>query len=148
MKPLKALTLVITVTLGLGFTSIASSQAMSFKCQTSDGLVAEFMSGKVSTEKNFGIGGPNELIYDQIDITKGTGRMISTFSSDIRVINGDESIHLVEKTKSGNMTITTIFLILDSKLNIKKYPFVHSRHMNMMGMPIPSQYYGYCTRID
>lgn len=148
MKPLKTLTLVIIVTLGLGFTSIASSQVMSFKCHTSSGIVAKFKSEKVAMETNSGLGAPNEIIFDQIDIAAGTGRMIGEFATDVTVINGNRSIHLVEKTKSGNMAITTIFLILDSKLNLEKYPFVHSRHMSIMGMPIPSQYYGYCTRLD
>ena len=115
--------------------------------QTSDGLVAKFISGKVSTEMDSSFS-RNGVIFDSIDIAKGTGRVIGEFAGDIRVIKGDGSIHLFGKTESGNMTITTIFLIFDSQLNIKKYPFVHSRHMNLMGMPMPSQYYGYCTRLD
>lgn len=146
MRPLKTLMLVTAVTIGLSFASIASSQTMSFKCQTSVGISAEFKSGKVSSTKMNS--GGLEYIFDQIDIAKGKGRMIvGNRIYDITVTEHVGGVNL-KWYVDGNLVIATIFGGFDRSLNLTVHPFVESRHMIFFGAPDASQYYGHCMRMD
>jgi len=90
----------------------------------------------------------NELVFDQLDTKKGTGRMIGNVGSEnVQVLVGDgNSIHIIERTPSGNMNITTVFN--PQRKNSNEYPIVHSRHLNLNGGPLTSQYVGLCKKLN
>ena len=120
------------------------SQTQSFRCNFTDGLVTNWDSGKPSSKRN---GNFPELVFDQLDIKKGTGRMIGNSGSEnVQVLSGDSSIHIVERTNSGNMNITTIFN--PQQKNPNEYPIVHSRHLNLSGGPFTSQFVGLCKKLN
>ena len=120
-------------------------QTQSFRCNFSDGMNTNFDSGKPSTKKSNDIG---ELVFDQLDTKKGTGRIVgNSGASDVVVYNGSNSIHILEPTVSGNMNFTTIFN--PTKNSSGNYPVVHSRHINLPGSgPFPSQYVGLCKKLN
>jgi hypothetical protein len=60
-------------------------------------------------------------------------------------IIGLNSVHILEGTSSGNLTLTTIFG-LKSDSDQKKFFVTHSRHMNLSSGPYPSHYSGICDR--
>lgn len=84
----------------------------------------------------------SELIFDQIDITAGTGRLIgNAAAADVSVIAGDNGITLLELTGAGNLLVTVVHLAKDS---LGRFKAVTSRHTAVLGNPIPSQAYGAC----
>lgn len=79
---------------------------------------------------------------DSIDTSKGTARIIGNAGAgDLTVVGTQESIHFLETTPSGNVNITTVF---DARTKDGRHKAVHSRHVTMMGGPLPSQAYGFC----
>ena len=79
---------------------------------------------------------------DGIDTSKGTARIIGNAGAeDLTAVSTQESIHFLETTPSGNLNITTVF---DAHTKEGSYKAVHSRHVTMMGGPLPSQAYGFC----
>jgi len=79
---------------------------------------------------------------DGIGTSKGTARIIGNAGAkDLTVVSSKELIHFLETTPSGNLNITTVF---DARTKDGRYKAVHSRHMTMMGGPLPSQAYGFC----
>jgi hypothetical protein len=89
-----------------------------------------------------------EVIFDQINVKAGTARIISNNGAgSLTAILGDDSVHLLEITGSGNMNITTIYNPVNPKLN-RNYPVVHSRHVQTGAGPYPSQYIGTCERLQ
>lgn len=141
MKLLKSL---ISITFGLIISMNVFGQSQSFRCNFSDGTSTNWDSGKPSTKRD---GSMSEIVYDQIDVKKGTGRMIGNSGSEnVQVLRGDGSTHIVERTQSGNMNITTIFNPTQKYSDL--YPVVHSRHINLMSGPFPSQYVGLCKKLN
>jgi hypothetical protein len=123
----------------LGFT-----QTLSFRCNFTDGQITNFDKGSPITKRENKFA---ELIFDQIDKTKKTARLIGNAGvAQIQAIEGDESIHLVEITNSGNLNMTTIFLT-DKGKSIGAFPVVHSRHIKIASSPLPSQYIGLCKEL-
>lgn len=84
-----------------------------------------------------------ELVFDQIDLKKGTARLIGNVGAeDVSVIAGSERITLLEQTGSGNLQVTVIYI---SQRSDDQFKAVHSRHTALPGgLPIPSQSYGTC----
>ena len=133
----------IPLVFGLLISTEVFSQTQSFRCNFSDGLITNWESGKQTSKREEKM---TELVFDQIDVKKGSGRMIGNSGSEnVQVLSGDGSIHIVERTPSGNMTITTIFNT--PQKNPNQFPVVHSRHMNLNG-PLPSQYVGLCNKLN
>ena len=133
----------ISLVFGLLISTEVFSQTQSFRCNFSDGLITNWESGKQTSKRE---GKMTELVFDQLDVKKGTGRMIGNSGSEnVQVISGDGSVHIVERTPSGNMTITTVYTT--PQKNPNEFPVVHSRHMNLMSGPFPSQYVGLCKKL-
>lgn len=134
----------VFVTTGLIISTTVFGQTQSFRCTFSDGLVTNWESGKPSSKRD---GRMDEIVFDQVDTKKGTGRMIGNSGSEnVQVLNGDGSIHIVERTPSGNMNVTTIFS--PPQKNPTQYPLVHSRHLNFIGGPLVSQFVGLCKKLN
>jgi hypothetical protein len=130
--------------LSLMFTTSVFSEILTFRCNFTDGQITNFEKGIPSTKRE---GKFVELIFDQIDKTKQTARLIGNAgAAQIQAIEGDESIHLIEMTMSGNLNITTVFFTEKSK-NTGTYPVVHSRHIKIASNPLPSQYVGLCREL-
>ncbi len=132
------------ILISLFFCDFLFSQTLSFRCNFTDGQATNFDKGipKINRETKF-----MELVFDQIDKTKSTARLIGNIGvAQIQALEGDESIHLVEITNSGNLNITTIFFTDKSKIS-GSFPVVHSRHMKTLSGPFPSQYVGTCREL-
>ncbi len=133
----------ISITL-ISLTGLVYGQSHTYKCSFTDGFFTEFKSNKQTSSRDKKM---DDMTFDQIDIKKGSGRMIgNTGAENVQVLNGDNSIHIVERTLSGNMNITTIFNT--SQNTTGGYPVVHSRHINLMSNPLPSQYVGLCKKLN
>ena len=136
---------VIATLISLFCSAIAFSQTLSFRCNFTDGQITNFDSGAPSTkhESKF-----TELVFDQIDTTKKTARLIGNVGvAQVQVIEGSQLIHLVEITGSGNLNLTSIFFTDKSKLS-GAFPVVHSRHLKTSpSSPLPSQYIGLCREL-
>jgi hypothetical protein len=132
--------LLLTMTCIL-FVSNAFSETYSFRCKYSTGNFSNFAKGSPSTESDKGI---IDSIFDNLNLEKKTGRLIGNEGgNDVTVLPGNNSLNILEFTGSGNLNITTIFLLKDPKYQ-GKFPVVQSRHTLANG-PIPSQYLGFCT---
>jgi hypothetical protein len=122
----------------------AFSQTLSFRCNFTGGQITDYDSGNPKTKR---VNDFVELVYDQIDKSKSTARLIGNVGvAQVQAIEGSDSIHLIETTPFGNINITTIFFTEKSKLN-GRYPVVHSRHMKSSSGPLPQQYIGLCKEL-
>ena len=130
--------------LSLLYVNIGFTQTLSYRCNFTDGQITNFDKGSPSTKRENKF---TELIFDQIDINKKTARLIGNAGvAQVQALEGDESIHLVEITNSGNLNMTTIFLT-DKGKSIGAFPVVHSRHIKIASSPLPSQYVGLCKEL-
>jgi hypothetical protein len=109
---------------------------MALKCEFKSGV---FHAWGEQTKIN---SDPFVLVYDSIDVKARTARLIGNIgTSDILVLETPGHLTFVEPTKSGNMTITTVYR--SSKDG--PYSAVHSRHVGMLSSPMASQMYGTCA---
>jgi hypothetical protein len=116
------------------------NSVFSVRCNFTSGMVTNFENGNPSSKNVTDL---SDLIFDQIDIKKNTARLIGNVGTEtISVINGMNSVHLLELSDTGNLNTTTIFF--SNPDNSGKLPVVHSRHVNG-NHPFPSQYLGLCT---
>ena len=89
------------------------------------------------------------LDIDEIDTDGGTARVTGTSGpTHVTALLTISSLHFVERTVTGTLTITTVFA---SEIGARKYRAVHSRHdylpMSLPGYvsePSVSQNYGEC----
>ena len=136
---------IIGTMLSLFCSTIVFSQTLSFRCNFTDGQITNFDSGAPSTkhESKFA-----ELVFDQIDTTKKTARLIGNVGvAQVQVVEGNQVIHLVEITSSSNLNLTSIFFTDKSKQS-GAFPVVHSRHLKTSpSSPLPSQYIGLCREL-
>ena len=122
--------------------NVVMADSLSFNCKFSDGISTNFDSGSPKSKDG---GNFPDTIYDQINPKEGTGRLIGNVGAvDVMVLQGYQSVNIVEITPVGNMTFTTIFNGLPNKDGL--FPVVHSRHLNMMGAFV-SQYVGLCRSL-
>lgn len=87
-----------------------------------------------------------DLVFDQIDRDKGTGRIIGNQGGgDVLVVAAREAMTLLERTAAGVFQVTVIYSARNAD---GSYKAVHSRHtVGVGGEPIPSQYYGSCMSL-
>jgi hypothetical protein len=114
-------------------------RAKSLKCTFGPGTVADWEKGKPKLESdNFG----KAVNYDAIDLKNGSARVIgSSGASDLAVTAGAYGLTFIERF-IGGISITTVFS--DYKKGSREFVAVLSRHVGVMGPPIPSQYHGTC----
>ncbi|UCE04968.1 MAG: hypothetical protein JSW07_15275 [bacterium] len=110
------------------------------KCQFGPGASANWKQGQLKLEKdNCSL----TIIFDSIDIDKGKARMIANQgSADVMVIATPQSITFIEPIGSGNWCFTSVFPNYSKVTG--DFIAVISRHINMPGGPLPSQYHGTC----
>lgn len=87
-----------------------------------------------------------EMVFDQIDAGKRTGRLIGNLGAqDVTVISGSEKLTLLEVTPNGTPQVTVIYI---GRRSDGQFKAVHSRHTALLGgIPIPSQMYGSCRAL-
>lgn len=117
--------------------------AKTFRCTFNAKAFAE-MNGDVPKPKT-GVE-QFDLIFDQINLEKGTARLIGNIgASDLIVLNGLNRISLLEVTDTGNVQITVIYAVQNADGQFKA---VHSRHTAWEGRRLlPSQSYGSCLSL-
>lgn len=113
---------------------------VTYRCKFSDGQSTDFGAGNpISKKSEF-----PELIFDKVNLSKRTARLIGNNGAvDIQLLAGSDSLHLVEQTPTGNLSIATIFTNVNY-VKLNSYPVVISRHMSMSSSPMVSQYRGFC----
>lgn len=82
-----------------------------------------------------------QFTFAAIDLEAGTAQVIGNQgASNIYAMQGSDSINFIERTISGNINLTTVFLGEGGG------PFgaVHSRHVVMLDAAVVSQYVGTC----
>ena len=110
------------------------------KCEFGLGASAIWEHGQLKLKKDHI---DTTIIFDSIDTEKGKARMIaSQGSADVMVIATFRSITFIEPIESGNMSFTSIFP--NYSKGTGDFIAVTSRHMNLPGGPLPSQYHGTC----
>lgn len=114
-------------------------RAKSLKCTFGPGTVADWEKEKPKLESdNFG----KAVNYDAIDLKNESARVIGpSGASDLAVTAGVYGLTLTESF-IGGVSITTVFS--DYKKGSREFIAVLSRHVGVMGPPIPSQYHGTC----
>lgn len=124
--------------------SVVQAQTLSVRCKFVEGQVTNFEGGSPETVRKNDF---SDMVFDQIDLSTNTARLIGNIGTEtVRAIKGLDSVHLIEVTSSGNINITTIFFLAAVKAPFN-LPVVHSRHVNILGKPLPSQYVGLCTKL-
>jgi hypothetical protein len=110
------------------------------KCQFGPSLSASWEHGKLKLHND---DSKAVIFFDSINMDKGTARMIANQgSSDVDVIPGVMFITFIEQTGSGNLIFTSVFP--DYAKGTEDFISVTSRHINLPGGPLPSQYHGTC----
>ena len=113
---------------------------LTFRCKFSEGQSTNYDGGKPSSKRDEF----PDLLFDKINLEKGTARIIGNNAAvDIVAKSGSESVHLIEETTFGNLSIATIFTNKKFEL-INSFPIVISRHMTILGSAHTSQHRGLC----
>jgi hypothetical protein len=110
------------------------------KCQFGKGLSASWEHGQLKLiNDNFNA----TIFFDSIDLDKGKARKIANQgSSDVAAIPGVMFITFIEQTDGGNVIFTSVFP--NYAKGTKDFISVTSRHINLPGGPLPSQFHGTC----
>jgi hypothetical protein len=114
--------------------------AKSLKCIFGPGSSASWETGepKISMDE-FNVA----FHFDSINSKLGKARLIANLGAeDVLVLTSPSGLSFIEETASGNMTFTTVFLTPIKGSD--EFPGVTSRHMEIFGSLIPSQYHGTC----
>jgi hypothetical protein len=81
------------------------------------------------------------LHFDSIDVKAKTARLIGNQGAgDITAFATGAGLHFFEQTPSGNLALTTVF----ASRAAGGFIAVASRHVDLLGGPLPSQYHGVC----
>jgi hypothetical protein len=88
-----------------------------------------------------------ELVFDQVDGEKGTGRLIGNLGgSDVVVFTSPDVTMILERVTTGAFQVTAIY---SARRPDGTFKAVHSRHTPVFGgEPLPSQYYGSCRKFE
>ncbi len=91
--------------------------------------------------------GKDKIVYDSIDIRKGTVRMVGNAGSEtLTILSISPVLNFVEKTPSGNLVFTGFVQDKSGKIHV-----VMSRHISqelMDGTPTFSQQHGSCEVLN
>ncbi len=127
--------------LALAATALAGEPITSLRCHFLGGISAEIKDGGFEPET----AGPMTFTFVDIDLDAGTARMVGNIAVEtISVSTTPAGFHFLDITDSGNLIVTTAFVVASKG----PYPAVHSRHVNLLGEALPSQYYGTCRGLQ
>lgn len=114
--------------------------ARSLRCSIGPGSSVDWETGKpvVKRAKFDAV-----LQFDSVDTKNRKARLIGNQgASDVIVQLTQRGLTFVEETGSGNLSITTVFP--DYAKGTRDFVVVHSRHIDGVGSPSPSQYHCTC----
>jgi hypothetical protein len=123
--------------------------AETLKCFFETGYTTTYDNGKLSdTEKSKNPFGEESIVFDSIDLQKGTARLVgNNGASSLAVSNTAGSINFIEVTPTNNVNLITVFAATEETTD--KYVAVFSRHINkLLGEPIISQFFGSCKILE
>jgi hypothetical protein len=88
-----------------------------------------------------------DFFFSAIDLEKKKATIIGNAGSEeVSVIANGKGTTFFELTPTGNRNFTTVFPYFSETLS--GFAAVHSRHINLLGAPIPSQWHGICKVWD
>lgn len=117
--------------------------AKSIRCKFDQGTVAVYKSGTL-TLKQERFGEDNTFTFDSINPRASTARLIANAGAgDVTVLPTMGGLTFVETTTFGSVNVTTVFGDYATP-STQEYIGVTSRHVAVLGGPIPSQYHGLC----
>jgi hypothetical protein len=116
-------------------------QARSLRCEFGPGATADLRSASPSFELSpGGMRGPMD--FDSISIAQGTARFLGNNASvDVGVAIYGSTMNFFEFTTNGSFIVTTVF---PNQTQTGRFPAVMSRHVSIVGQPLPSQWAGSC----
>lgn len=90
---------------------------------------------------------PAALVFDAIDIGRGQARFVGNAGAeDVEAFATPAGLYFIERTPSGSVNMTTVFVVGVRAMPAREFFFVHSRHVAGFGLPpIVSQYSGKCV---
>ena len=114
-------------------------EAKSLRCTFGGGTVGDWRGGELKKQKDRSLGGP--LQFDAINHKTRTARLIGNQGAgDISVFLTSAGVHFIEQTAFGSVMYTSIFPFRVGDA----FAAVTSRHISLLGAPLPSQYHGTC----
>lgn len=123
------------------------ANARTFRCNFAQGEGRDSFTSPLTRISDGALG---ELVFDNIDYTKATARLIGNIgSSDVHVIDGDLGVTFIEVTSVGGVAVTTIFKgASDGPPVAMSFRAVSSRHIaRTLGGETASQHYGTCKAL-
>lgn len=116
-------------------------QARSLRCEFGPGATGDLRSTSPSFQLSpGGMGGTMD--FDSISVTQGRARFLGNNASvDVGVMMQGSTLNFFEFTASGSPIVTTVF---SNQTQAGRFPAVMSRHVSIVGQPIPSQWLGSC----
>jgi hypothetical protein len=127
--------------LGVMFVSVFSGAAFG---QVGDNAAYQRLMGAKTLRCTIGPGAVAEWKSSQPAIS-GKARLIGhAGAEDVVVWASRTGLTFVERTAGGNVNLTTVF----ARQIEGDFVYVHSRHVLLLGEPLPSQYHGTCKRLD
>jgi len=114
--------------------------ARSLECLFGPGTVAEWKAQRFTISQDLWKG---DTHFDSIDPKGGKARLIGNQgATDVLVLPSSSGLTFVEATSAGNFSFTTVYASHCGAAGI--FSAVMSRHMNLLGEPLSSQYHGTC----
>jgi hypothetical protein len=128
----------------LAFESLMGAKCL--RCEFGSGAVGDWKGGKVRVKLDKWRSS-DPLILDSIDLKNGKARIIGSQGAfDIFILPTSVGLTFVEVTGSGNSVFRTVFA--EYKKGGTEFIAVMSRHMNLPGGPLNSQYHGTCRILE
>lgn len=121
-----------------GLSSAAADIPKALVCSFTGSGFSSLEDGSFQTKRT---GDQLSITYASINPTGGTAQVIGNAgAADVLLMAEKSSLHFLERTGSGNLTLTTVYLAGSSQ----RFRAVHSRHVGTGERPLVSQYLGNC----
>jgi hypothetical protein len=125
--------------LALAAVPAAADEPKAFACSFVDGTTHSYEQGQYVPEKaaplSFGIEAIDEKAQTaDLRTERGTGQL--------RVVQAINATHFLEVVTEGFLNVTTVY---DKDPAKDLHPAVHSRHLGLFGLPLVTQYHGFCS---
>jgi len=120
-------------------------RAKSLRCTLGPGALADWRSGTPEAplvSQAMFASQPSDRVtqFDSIDLKAGTARNIGNNAAGIlHVVGTDEGLTFIDLRPRGLVVVTVYGSAIGGQ-----YVVVYSSHLELVGMPRPSQYYGTC----
>ncbi len=141
---MKKIIILITLFLTIGVSIFAKNpiySAKTIKCKWIEGEIYTYeknLWGK-ETDNKFNV----EIILDSINLENNTARIIANVGSgDLAVYPTSIGLMFIEQDVSAVHTLLIYYTT--NKDNKNMFPATYDRNIKILGMPMNSNYYGFC----